>query len=290
MVGNSSRQLLQDGGDRREMWRRLFGPCGPQFAESNARKPMTHSSFWSTRAAVAVMLLALADCKNASRSSSDNQVASLLFDVSSPAAREALSTPVDFRLTDANYAQWEQAQRFLDALPRSAFSAAPSASGNPIDNAVATLESSPRARTAIERTGLTVKDFVLETIALAQATEAETDKPAGGVSVSAENVQVIQRYRSRILQARAEARATSVPTNTYRDADTTSIGAQTSSDIAPVDQGADVRMSDSARTGERGRDSDSVRRAGQADEAMRRPPADTVRDTIPNGDHARPAD
>jgi hypothetical protein len=248
---------------------------------------MTHSTLWSARAVAAVMLLTLADCKKTSQSSSDSQVASLLFDVSSPAAREALATPVDFRLTDANYAQWEQAQRFLDALPRSAFAAAPSASGNPIDNAVATLESSPRARTAIERTGLTVRDFVMETVALAQATEAETGTPPSGVSVPAENVQFIQRYRSRILRARAEARATSAPTDTYSDADTTGIGAQTSTDVAPVDQrAADARMGDSASVGDRGRSTDSVRRGGQANEPIRRPPADTVRDTIPNGDDA----
>src|SRR3954467_15280576 len=83
---------------------------------------MTHSHFWSTRAIAAAILLTLASCKKASRDSSDDQVASLLFDVSSPAAREALAIPVDFRLTDANYSQWEQAQRFFDALPRSAFS------------------------------------------------------------------------------------------------------------------------------------------------------------------------
>jgi hypothetical protein len=232
------------------------------------------------------MLLMLAGCKKASRTSSDNsQVASLLFDVSSPAAREALATPVDFRLTDANYAQWEQAQRFLDALPRSAFAAAPSGSGNPIDNAVATLESSPRARTAIERTGLSVRDFVLETVALAQAAEAETGKAAPGVNVPAENIQFIQRYRSRILQARGESRAASIPTNTYRDVEPTSAGEQTSTAVAPEGQrGADVRVTDSASVGERGRLTDSVRRDGQANEPIRRPPADTVRDTIPNGD------
>jgi hypothetical protein len=250
---------------------------------------MTHSTLWSARAVAAVMLLPLADCKKTSQSSSDSQVASLLFDVSSPAAREALATPVDFRLTDANYAQWEQAQRFLDALPRSAFAAAPSASGNPIDNAVATLESSPRARTAIERTGLTVRDFVMETVALAQATEAETGTPPSGVSVPAENVQFIQRYRSRILRARADARATSAPSDAYSDADTTSVGvgAQTSVDIAPADQQrADVRTDDSTSAGERGQSTDSVRRDGHVDERVRRPPADTVRDTIPNGDDA----
>jgi hypothetical protein len=250
---------------------------------------MTHSSFWSTRAVAAAMLLTLAGCKKASRSSSDNEVASLLFDVSSPAAREALATPVDFRLTDASYAQWEQAQRFLDALPRSAFAAASAGSGNPIDNAVATLESSPRARTAIERTGLSVRDFVLETIALAQAAEAETGNAAPGVSVPAENVQFIQRYRSRILQARAQARATSTPSDTYIGADTTSVGAQTSTDMVPEDQHTPDVRTDSGSVGDRGRSTDSVRRDGQADKPIRHPPADTIRDTIPNGGDARGA-
>jgi hypothetical protein len=244
---------------------------------------MTHSSFWSTRAVAAVLLLTVAGCKKASRTTSDdNQIASLLFDVSSPAAREALATPVDFRLTDANYVQWEQAQRFLDALPRSAFGSAPSGSGNPIDRAVETLEASPRARTAIERTGLSVKDFVLETIALAQAAEVESGKSPGGVNVPAENLQFIQRYRSRILQARSEARAASTPTDTYRDVDTTSVGAETSADATPEAQPqTDVRTSDSASVGGRGRQSDSARRDAQAGEQPRQPRADTVRDTVP---------
>jgi hypothetical protein len=243
---------------------------------------MTRSSLWSMAAAAAA-LLTLASCKKASAPSSDNQVASLLFDVASPAAREALATPVDFRLTDENYAQWERAQRFLDALPHSAFAQATTGgSANPIDRAVEALEASPRARTAIERTGLSVRDFVLETVALAQAAEAETGKAAAGVSVPAENLQFIQRYRSRILQARTEARATSPPSDTYILIDTTSIGAETSVDVAPaVERGADIRVSDSASVGERARNSDSVRRDGQSDDRLRHPPADTARDTIP---------
>lgn len=180
---------------------------------------MTHSSFRSARAVAALIVLTVAGCRKGSHSTTDNQVASLLFDVSSPAAREALATPVDFRLTDESYEQWERAQRFLDALPRSAFPAPPSGGGNPIDNAVATLESSPRARTAIERTGLSVREFVLETIALAQAMAAESGQPANGANVPAENVRFIQRYRSRIVQARAASRAASVSTDTYIGAD-----------------------------------------------------------------------
>ena len=225
---------------------------------------MTHSRIWMMPA---VVLLALASCRKDTTPSSGNQTTSLLFDASSPAAREALATPISFRLTDENYAQWEQAQHFLDALPRSAFVSASGTSGNTIDRAVATLEASPRARTAIERTGLSVRDFVLETVALAQAAEAGTGKPPGGVTVPAENVQFVQRYQSRILQARAEARTMRARADTYSEADTTSIGLQPSTDAAPeANPRADVRTSDSATVGAPERP---------------KPPADTVRDTIP---------
>jgi len=216
---------------------------------------MTHSRFWSMAAYAAVALLGLASCKKDSGPPSENQFTSLLFDATSPAAREALATPVSYRLTEANYTQWEQAQRFLDALPRSAFASASGASGSAIDRAVATLEASPRARTSIERTGLSVRDFVLETVALAQAAAAGTGKPPGGVTVPPENVQFVQRYQSRIMQARAmRARA-----DTYNGADTTSVGSQLPTNITPdVGEGADARTSDSATV-----------------------PIDTLRDTIP---------
>src|SRR3954466_8431991 len=119
-----------------------------------------------------LLLLASYGCKRSSGNDDRSTTSSLIFDSASPEAQEALATPVDFRLTEDNFAEWEAAQRNLDALPRSALASGGSSAGNPIDRAVERLESSPRARTAIERTGLTVRDFVLETIALAQATEA----------------------------------------------------------------------------------------------------------------------
>src|SRR2546423_8271776 len=241
---------------------------------------MTHSSFWATPAAAAVVLLTLASCKKDSRPSSGTQFTSLLFDATSPAAREALATPVSFRLTESNYAQWEQAQRFLDALPRSAFASASGAHGSAIDRAVETLEASPRARTAIERTGLSVRDFVLETIALAQAAEAQTGKPPRGVTVPPENVQFVQRYQSRIAQARTEARAMRARAYTT-EADTTGIGLQSSTNIGPeVDQAADARAPDSAAIGERGRAADNLGRASKPP-AQPKLPVDTVRDTVP---------
>ena len=219
---------------------------------------MTNSRIWSAIAAFG--LVTLAGCKKDSTPPSANQFTSLLFDATSPAAREALATPVSYRLTESNYAQWEQAQGFLDALPRSAFSSASGGQGSAIDRAVATLEASPRARTSIERTGLSVRDFVLETVALAQAAEASAGKPPAGVTIPPENIQFLQRYQSRIVQAR-EARAMRARVDTYDQADTASAGVQSPTAAPEIEQRADTPTQDSA--------------------VRERPPVDTVRDTIP---------
>ena len=233
---------------------------------------MTHSPFRAAPVSAALLLVTLASCRKESAPSSSTNATSLLFDASSPEAKEALATPVSFRLTDENFAQWEQAQSFLNALPASALASGQGATGNVIDRAVATLEASPRARTAIERTGLTVKDFVLETVALAQAEEAQSGA-APGVTVPLENVQFVQRYQSRIVQARAESRAMRARSDTYSEADTTS-------GIVRQTIGADVRTSDSSTVGEQERETDSVRRGRQGPERPK-PPVDTARDTIP---------
>ena len=102
---------------------------------------------------------------------------------------------MDFRITDDNFAQWESAQRNLEKLPRSAIPASPGIGRTAVDRAISSLESSPYARTAIERTGLSVRDFVLETIALAQAAEAaQTGKSMSHGSIPPENFQFVQRY------------------------------------------------------------------------------------------------
>jgi hypothetical protein len=244
---------------------------------------MTHSLFRAMPALAAAVLLTLTSCNKESAPSSNSEGASLLFDDASAAAREALATPVSFRLTEANYNQWEEAQRFLDALPRSAFASAAVASGNPIDRAVATLEASPRARTAIERTGLTVRDFVLETVALAQATEAGSGNPPSGVSVPPENIQFVQRYQSRILQARAERRATRARVDTYGEADTMNVGvgAQASANkSSELERRVDGRAGDSVNAEGHPIPTDSGRRDAQPTQRPK-PPTDTVRDTIP---------
>ena len=240
---------------------------------------------WTRSCWTVVLLMALSGCKKANPVPSDALGTSLIFDTASPEAREALASPVNFRLTDENYAQWERAQQFLDALPRSALPASSGGGGNAIDRAVARLESSPRARTAIERTGLSVRDFVLATIVLAQATEAaETGK---ATPVSAENFQFVQRYRSRILRARAQARVARGQSEAYSiqsDSVVQGTGEITTDVNGQVPQPeAEMQKRDSTRTSEHAAQPDSLARDNsQRPRPSRDSVRDTVRDTVPS--------
>jgi hypothetical protein len=247
---------------------------------------MTGSSIsWTRPCWTIAVLVVLSGCKKGNQAPSDTLGTSLIFDSASPEAREALATQVDFRLTDENYAQWERAQQFLDALPRSALPASSGGGGNAIDRAVARLESSPRARTAIERTGLSVRDFVLATIALAQATEAaETGK---ATPVSPENFQFVQRYRSRILRARAQARLARGQSDGYSmQSDSAAQGSgEMTTDVSgqAMEYQAETQKHDSTRTSEHAGEPDSLARDnGQRPRPTRDPVRDTVRDTIPS--------
>jgi hypothetical protein len=154
---------------------------------------------------IALLLLAVR-CKREIPDGTGALTSSLIFDGASPEVREALASPVDFRLNDDNFARWEEAQRNLEKLPRSAIPVASPARGSAVDRAVARLESSPYTRTAIERTGLSVRDFVLATIALAQATEvAHTGKSISRGPIPPENFQFVQRYSSRALYSQSRA-------------------------------------------------------------------------------------
>ena len=121
-------------------------------------------------------------------------------------AREALASPVSFQLSEENYAKWEVAERNLDRIPAGEFTAAQPSGGSAVDRAVARLQSSPRARRAIEAAGLSVRDFVLETIALAQAVQAaQTGRSTVASGVAAENFAFVERYRERIRQSGLES-------------------------------------------------------------------------------------
>jgi hypothetical protein len=157
-----------------------------------------------------LLLLVVGSCKRESQNRSESLTASLMFDNASPDAREALASRVDFRITDASFAQWEKAQRNLEKLPRSAIPSSPGIGSTAVDRAVSRLESSPYARTAIERTGLSVREFVLQTIALAQVAEAaQTGKSLSGATIPPENFLFVQRYTARALYSRSRARTES---------------------------------------------------------------------------------
>jgi hypothetical protein len=121
-------------------------------------------------------------------------------------AKEALSAPVSFALNEDNFAKWEIAESNLDGIPPSELSAAARSGGSAIDRAVARLESSPRAKRAIESAGLSVRDFVLETVALAQAVQAsQTGRSTVASGVADGNFAFVERYRDRIRSSVLES-------------------------------------------------------------------------------------
>jgi len=188
-----------------------------------------------------VLVLLVGSCKRESPDGERALTTSLLFDNASPEAREALSVPIDFRINEDNFARWTEAQSNLEQLPRSAMSGTVLTRGNAVDRAIARLESSPRARRAIERAGLSVRDFVLETIALAQAAEAaQTGRSMSPAPIPAENSRFVQRYAARVLRARAAARVTRAEEGSYdMHSDTAEEMGQAEMDMQPPPEEAE---------------------------------------------------
>ncbi|GAC1410603.1 MAG: hypothetical protein NVSMB53_04980 [Gemmatimonadaceae bacterium] len=143
------------------------------------------------------MSLAIAGCSGGNPEAANALVASLIFDNASSDMRDALTSPVDYVITEDNFARWHEAEENLDQLPLSAIGTGSGHGRTAIARAVTRLESSPSARQAIESTGLSVRDFVLETIALAQATEAaQTGKSTSPTPILVENYQFVAQHRS----------------------------------------------------------------------------------------------
>lgn len=152
--------------------------------------------------AVAAFSFGAAACTGQTRETTNPLVASLFFDNASPDAREALTSPIDYRITEDNFSRWQEAQENLDQLPRSSIRSSPASGRTAVDRAVARLQSSPPARQAIENAGISVREFVLETIALPQATEsAQTGKSTSPMPILADNYQFVRQYRAGGLRA-----------------------------------------------------------------------------------------
>ena len=226
-------------------------------------------------ALIMLLVLVVGGCRRDGPDGAEALTSSLMFDNASPEAREALASRVDFRITDDNFARWEAAQNNLDALPRSAIGPTSTAGGNAVDRAVARLESSPRARRAIERAGLSVREFVLATIALAQATEAaQTGKSTSPVPVPSENFQFVQRYAARVLRSRQQERIARAEAT--HDVQFDTAGAMT--DYG--DTAVQVHQSQTEQQGENQAENQSDHQADTVREPVRPPVRDTVREPV----------
>lgn len=154
--------------------------------------------------AVSIALaLGAAGCKKSepSQDSADGFLAS-----ASAEAKDALAAPIAYALTEENFARWEIAQANLERIPQGEFARAAPTEGTAVDRAIARLEGSPRAKRAIEAAGLSVRDFVLETVALAQAIQAsQTGRSTVASGVAAGNFAFVERYRERIRRSGLES-------------------------------------------------------------------------------------
>lgn len=89
---------------------------------------------------------------------------------------------LQFVITSQRYKQWDVAQRALDRSVAARFGQLlqpKSPTEKSIARAVSYLESDPRARTAIESAGMSVKDFVLMTVALEQEMRVASGQTGG---------------------------------------------------------------------------------------------------------------
>lgn len=139
----------------------------------------------------ALSTLLLVGCKR------DNE--SYSFDNASEEAQQAIATNVEFTLDEAIFRKWERAQANLEKLHSSELDNTTDPGGSdPVARGIQRLESSPRARRAIESTGLSVKNFVLATVALAQAVKASRGGVPPTVGAIASNVRFVMAHASRI--------------------------------------------------------------------------------------------
>ena len=101
---------------------------------------------------------------------------------------------IDYRLTSDNYKKWILAQQALDSAgirPTERIDVR-NVSDEDIARVTRSLESQPSAKTAIESAGLSVRDFVLTTIALAQSWDAVNGPSARVLGARPENLDFLR--------------------------------------------------------------------------------------------------
>lgn len=118
-----------------------------------------------------LLLVLLAACRNDTDAASDQRPDPSLLTNSSGEVELSDGGSLDYVITSERYRNWDAAQRALTRSVAKRFGQIldpRSPSEQSINRAVAYLEGQPAARAAIERTGMTVRDFVVMTVALEQ--------------------------------------------------------------------------------------------------------------------------
>lgn len=116
---------------------------------------------------------------------------------------------LDYPITSDNYRKWLQAQSALDSVevdPRLRIRPR-KLTGPDIDRVVETLGDQPAARAAIESSGLSVRDYVLTTVALAQSWDAVNRPRASLAGIPSENIEWMRRQAADDPEVRERPRA-----------------------------------------------------------------------------------
>ena len=174
-------------------------------------KPLTARRTLSEFAILIAAAFLVAACKQQSANAALGDSALLTHDADSLTGDRTVvaSSTADYKLDDNRYRQWTIAQEKLDALgpidaPVTLTSLNPSAAD--IDRTVAFLESRPDTRNALAAAGLSARDYVLTTLALAQArgaslasADSETDNERFVSQHRTEVDQVVSRSKFRVV-------------------------------------------------------------------------------------------
>ena len=122
---------------------------------------------------------------------------------------DSSSEAIEYTLTSDNYKQWLVAQQALDraGIRFDERIDIRSVSDDDVERVTESLRSQASARTAIEGAGLSVRDFVLTTIALAQSWDAVNGPSARVLGARPENLDFLRAQATSDAEVRGRSRA-----------------------------------------------------------------------------------
>lgn len=154
-----------------------------------------------------VALLAAAACGRGAEATRDDALLTTSEGDVAPAT--VTGTGLAYTITSQDYRKWMQAEGALASIGRDELSTRiplETATEDDVARVTAELEANERVRSAIERAGLSVEEYVRMTVALEQAMAASD--PDAGVrlrSVPAENIIIADRYRHDLERVRSDS-------------------------------------------------------------------------------------